>query len=112
MCRTTASGQKSGKPNISVRVCVTAVLPNIRRLQTACRSGGIGIMYSVIDNMTRDGRDRSLDSKISSIDVQCGSQEAQVLDEIASADDEMIFRKTSNSVSSRPPMQWWPRLRL
>jgi len=48
------------------------VLPNIRRLQTACRSGGIGVMYSVIENMTRDCRDRSLDSKISSIDVQCG----------------------------------------
>jgi ureidoacrylate peracid hydrolase len=54
------------------------VLPNIRRLQTACRSGGIEVMYSVIENMTRDGRDRSLDYKISGIDVQCGSSEAQV----------------------------------
>jgi ureidoacrylate peracid hydrolase len=74
------------------------VLPNIRRLQTACRSGGIEVMYSVIENMTRDGRDRSLDYKISGIDVQCGSWEAQVVDEIAPADDEMIFRKTSSSV--------------
>jgi ureidoacrylate peracid hydrolase len=75
-----------------------SVLPNIRRLQTACRSGGIEVMYSVIENMTRDGRDRSLDYKISGIDVRCGSWEAQVLDEIAPADDEMIFRKTSSSV--------------
>jgi ureidoacrylate peracid hydrolase len=74
------------------------VLPNIRRLQTACRSGGIEVMYSVIENMTRDGRDRSLDYKISGIDVQCGSWEAHVVDEIAPADDEMIFRKTSSSV--------------
>ena len=74
------------------------VLPNIRRLQTACRSGGIEVMYSVIENMTRDGRDRSLDYKISGIDVPRGSWEAQVLDEIAPADDEMIFRKTSSSV--------------
>jgi ureidoacrylate peracid hydrolase len=48
--------------------------------------------------MTRDGRDRSLDYKISGIDVPLGSREAQVLDEIAPADDKMIFRKTSSNV--------------
>src|SRR5438552_18150882 len=48
--------------------------------------------------MTRDGRDRSLDYKISGIDVPRGPWEAQVLDEIAPADDEMIFRKTSSNV--------------
>ena len=74
------------------------MLPNIRRLQTACRTGGIEVMYSVIENMTRDGRDRSLDYKISGIGVLRGSWEACVLDEIAPADDEMIFRKTSSSV--------------
>ena len=74
------------------------VLPNIRRLQTACRTGRIEVMYSVIENMTRDGRDRGLDYKISGIDVLRGSWEACVLDEIAPADDEMIFRKTSSSV--------------
>jgi ureidoacrylate peracid hydrolase len=74
------------------------VLPNIRRLQSACRPAGIEILYSVIENMTRDGRDRSLDYKISGIDVPRGSWDAQVLDEIAPAEDEMIFRKTSSSV--------------
>jgi len=48
--------------------------------------------------MTRDGRDRSLDYKISGIDVPRGSWEAQVLEEIAPTEDEMIFRKTSSSV--------------
>ena len=74
------------------------VLPNIRRLQSACREAAIEVVYSVIENMTRDGRDRSLDYKISGIDVPRGSWEAQVLDEIAPADDEMIFRKTSSNV--------------
>jgi ureidoacrylate peracid hydrolase len=74
------------------------VLPNTRRLQSVCRSGGIEVMYSVIENMTRDGRDRSLDYKISGIDVPRGSWGAQVVDEIAPADDEMIFPKTSSSV--------------
>ena len=76
----------------------TAVLPNIRRLQLACRQAGIEVLYSVIENMTRDGRDRSLDYKISGIDVPRGSREAQVLDEIAPGEDEMIFRKTSSNV--------------
>jgi ureidoacrylate peracid hydrolase len=74
------------------------VLANVRRLQFVCRGAGIEVIYSVIENMTRDGRDRSLDYKISGIDVPRGSWEAQVLDEIAPAEDEMIFRKTSSNV--------------
>jgi ureidoacrylate peracid hydrolase len=87
-----------GKTEYFRRSLRDTVLPNIRRLQTACRSGDIEVMYSVIENMTRDGRDRSLDYKISGIDVPHGSWGAQVIDEIAPADDEMIFRKTSSSV--------------
>jgi len=92
------AGPASGKTEYFRRSLRDTVLPNIRRLQTACRQAGIEVMYSVIENMTRDGRDRSLDYKISGIDVQCGSWDAQVLDEIAPSDDEMIFRKTSSSV--------------
>jgi ureidoacrylate peracid hydrolase len=74
------------------------VLPNIQRLQSACRRAGIEVAYSVIENMTRDGRDRSLDYKISGIDVPRGSWDAQIVDEIAPGDDEMVFRKTSSNV--------------
>jgi len=89
---------ESGKTEYFRRSLRDTVVPNIGRLQTACRSAGIEVIYSVIENMTRDGRDRSLDYKISGIDVPLGSREAQVLDEIAPADDEMIFRKTSSNV--------------
>ena len=92
------AGPEAGKTEYFRRSLRDAVLPNIRRLQSACRTGGIEVMYSVIENMTRDGRDRSLDYKISGIDVLRSSWEARVLDEIAPADDEMIFRKTSSSV--------------
>jgi ureidoacrylate peracid hydrolase len=74
------------------------VLPNLQRLQSACRRAQIEIVYAAVENMTRDGRDRSLDYKISGIDVPRGSWDARVLDEIAPAEDEMIFRKTSSSV--------------
>src|SRR6267378_743999 len=74
------------------------VILNLQRLQSACRRAHIEIVYAAVENMTRDGRDRSLDYKISGIDVPRGSWEARVLDEIALAEDEMIFRKTSSSV--------------
>ena len=74
------------------------VIPNLQLLQSACRRAHIEVVYAAVENMTRDGRDRSLDYKISEIDVPRGSWDAQVLAEIAPAEDEMVFRKTSSSV--------------
>jgi len=73
-------------------------LPNMQRLQAACRGAGIEVLYTVIENLTRDGRDRSLDYKISGIDVPKGSFEAQVVDAIKPLPDEIVIGKTSSSV--------------
>lgn len=75
----------------------TAV-PNMRRLQAACRRARIEVVYTVIEALTRDGRDLSLDYKISKLFVPRGSWDANVLDEIAPAADEIVFGKTSSSV--------------
>src|SRR6516162_6534168 len=91
-------GGRAGESEYFRRSLRDNVLPNIRSLQSACRRAGIEVVYSVIENMTRDGRDRSLDYKISGIDVPLGSKNAHVLEEIAPANEEMIFRKTSSSV--------------
>jgi ureidoacrylate peracid hydrolase len=74
------------------------VLPNLQLLQSVCRRAHIEVVYAAVENMTRDGRDRSLDYKISGIDVPRGSWDAQILDEIAPGADEMVFRKTSSNV--------------
>ena len=74
------------------------VIPNLQLLQSACRRAHIEIVYAAVENMTRDDRDRSLDYKISGINVPRGSWDARVLEEIAPAEDEMVFRKTSSSV--------------
>ena len=73
-------------------------LPNMQRLQAACRRARIEVMYTVIEALTRDGRDQSLDYKISRLFVPRGSWDAKVLDEIAPADDEIVLPKTSSSV--------------
>jgi len=73
-------------------------LPNMQRLQKACRHKGIEVLYTVIESLTADGRDRSLDYKISGFNVPRGSTDARVLDVIKPIGDEMVFPKTSSSV--------------
>src|SRR3954463_13894588 len=71
---------------------------NMQRLQAACRGAGIEVLYTVIESLTQDGRDRSLDYKISGIHVPKSARDARVIDEIAPADDEIVIPKTSSSV--------------
>ena len=75
-----------------------SVLPNIGRLADACRAIGAEVMYTVIEALTLDGRDRSLDYRITGFHVPKGSWDAQVCSEIAPVGDEMIFPKTSSNV--------------
>ncbi len=74
------------------------IVPNIKRIQDACRHASIEVMFTLVENLTLDGRDRSLDYKISGFNVPKGSREAQVLDEIKPAHDEIVIPKTSSSV--------------
>jgi len=75
----------------------TAV-PAMVRLQRAARRAGIELLYTVIESLTPDGRDRSLDYKISGLNVPRGSRDAQVIDAIRPADSEIVIPKTSSSV--------------
>lgn len=73
-------------------------LPNMTRLQAGFRATGIEVLYTVIENLTADGRDRSLDYKISGIDVPKGSWDGEVHAAIRPGPDEIVIRKTSSSV--------------
>jgi nicotinamidase-related amidase len=74
------------------------VIPNIRRLLAAFRNARLEVIYTVIENLTEDGRDRSLDHKLSNMFVAKGSWDAQVIAEIAPERDEIVLPKTSSSV--------------
>jgi nicotinamidase-related amidase len=74
------------------------VLPNLRRLLDAFRKAGAEVMYTVMENLTRDGRDRSLDYKICDFFIAKGSWEAKVLDTLAPGDDDIVLPKTSSGV--------------
>ncbi|MCC1493187.1 isochorismatase family cysteine hydrolase [Cognatishimia sp. F0-27] len=75
-----------------------AVLPRMQRLQAACRAAGIEVLYTTIESLTKDGRDRSLDYKITGFNVPKGSWDGRVVDEIAPGDDEIVLPKSSSSV--------------
>ncbi|MGF1501556.1 MAG: isochorismatase family cysteine hydrolase [Paracoccaceae bacterium] len=73
-------------------------VPNMVRLQAACRKAGIEVMYTTIESLTLDGRDRSLDYKITGFHVPKGSWDGKVIDQIAPEGDEIVLPKTSSSV--------------
>ncbi|MGH6763693.1 MAG: isochorismatase family cysteine hydrolase [Phyllobacterium sp.] len=80
------------------RAVQESALPAMKRLIDAARANGAEVIYTVIEALTRDGRDRSLDHKLSNILVPRGSDLAKVIDAVAPVDDEIILPKTSSGV--------------
>jgi ureidoacrylate peracid hydrolase len=74
------------------------VIPNMQRLQQAARTAKVEVMYTTIESLTADGRDRSLDYKITGFHVPKGSWDGKVIDELAPQGDEIWLPKTSSSV--------------
>ncbi|MBG6163439.1 ureidoacrylate peracid hydrolase [Labrenzia sp. EL_195] len=74
------------------------IVPNMQRLQAACRNNGVEVLYTTIESLTKDGRDRSLDYKITGFNVPKGSWDGKMIDELTPGDDEIIFPKSSSSV--------------
>jgi len=80
------------------RAMTLRVIPNIAALIQAFRRAELEVIYTVIENLTVDGRDRSLDYKLSNMGFPKGSKEAQVIPELAPTPNEIVLPKTSSSV--------------
>ena len=76
----------------------TVTIPALQRLQAAFRRAGVEVLQTTIESLTLDGRDRSLDYKITPIHVPKGSWDARPIDELAPLGDEIVIPKTSSSV--------------
>ena len=74
------------------------VIPNMQRIQHAARNAGVEVMYTTIESLTSDGRDRSLDYKITGFNVPKGSWDGKVIDQISPEEDEIVLPKSSSSV--------------
>ena len=66
-------------------------------IQRSAREQGIELLYTTIESLTQDGRDRSLDYKISGFNIPRGDRNARIADEIEPLADEIVLSKTSSS---------------
>jgi nicotinamidase-related amidase len=76
----------------------SVVIPNGQKLLAACRRAGVEVLFTTVECYTLDGRDRSLDYKVSGIFAAKGSWEAEVIDELKPIPNEIIIPKMSSSV--------------
>lgn len=71
------------------------VLPTLGRLLKTARAARVEVVHTVMENLTRDGRDRSLDYKLSGFNIPKGSKGGQPVPGAAPAGDEIVLRKSS-----------------
>ena len=74
------------------------VVPNQRRLLSAFRGARQNVLHTIIESLTADGRDRSLDHKLSDMHLPKGSPQARIIDDLTPAENEIVLPKTSSGV--------------
>lgn len=75
------------------------VVPNIQRLQDACRRVGADVIFLRIASFLRDSRDvNAMQRRHGTMLAHVTSREAEILDEIAPHDGEMVLTKGCSGV--------------
>ncbi len=96
-------GRDPGHPEMGAdhyyhrRLAQTAI-PNQSRLIDAARRNGIPVVHTIIEALTADCRDVSLDHRLSGLMVPKGHPDAQPIDELTPIDNEIVLPKTSSGV--------------
>lgn len=76
----------------------TIAIPNQQRILSAARNNGAQVLHTIIEALTEDCRDVSLDHRLSDLLVPKGHPLAQPIDELAPIRNEIILPKTSSGV--------------
>lgn len=74
------------------------VIANIQRLLEASRRAGVEVIHTMIASLTRDCRDASSSLRVRRLVVPFSSREAQVIEELRPAENEIVLPKTSSGV--------------
>lgn len=74
------------------------VVPNQRRLLSAFRGARQNVLHTLIESLTADGRDRSLDHKLSDMHLPKGCPQARIIDDLTPVENEIVLPKTSSGV--------------
>ncbi|MFC2968544.1 isochorismatase family cysteine hydrolase [Acidimangrovimonas pyrenivorans] len=81
-----------------MRRLAETVVPNQVRLLAAFRDAGENVLHTIIESLTEDGRDRSLDHKLSDMHVPKGAPEGAIIAPLAPRTNEIVLPKTSSGL--------------
>lgn len=87
-----------GAAHYFYRETAERVIPNQIRLLAAARAAGVEVLHTIIQSLTEDGRDRSLDHKLTPIHVPPSLAEGLPPPALAPVGDEILLPKTSSGV--------------
>lgn len=96
-------GRNPGHPDwdadhVFHRQVAERAVPNQLRLLEAARGSGVEVLHTIIRSLTSDGRDRSLDHKLTPIHVAPDDPLALPVPALAPRPDEILLPKTSSGV--------------
>ncbi len=74
------------------------VIPNQVRILNAFRKAGENVLHTIIESLTADGRDRSLDHKLSDMHVPKGAPEGAIIAPLTPMENEVVLPKTSSGL--------------
>lgn len=80
------------------------VIDNIRRIQETCRESKIEVIFVKVQSYTRDGRDLCPSYRIKGFQYPPGSKDAEILEELKPAGDEIVLNKLSTSAFTSTPI--------
>jgi nicotinamidase-related amidase len=86
------------EPDEFYEVTREATIPNAARLLAAAREAGVEVVHTIIQSLTEDGRDRSLDHKLTPIHLARSDADALPVAALKPVGDEILIPKTSSGV--------------
>jgi nicotinamidase-related amidase len=87
-----------GPDHYFYRQTASVTIPKTERLLAAARASGVEVLHTIIQSLTEDGRDRSLDHKLTPIHIAPSRPEGLPPASLAPAGDEILIPKTSSGV--------------
>lgn len=87
-----------GPDHYFYRQTATETIPNQERLLKAARANGVEVLHTIIQSLTEDGRDRSLDHKLTPIHIPPSLPEGLPIAPLAPVGDEIMLPKTSSGI--------------
>ncbi|OJT95602.1 cysteine hydrolase [Metarhizobium album] len=92
------SHPERGPDHYFYRQTATETIPNNERLLAAARENGVEVLHTIIQSLTEDGRDCSLDHKLTPIHIPRSAPEGLPVDSLMPVGDEIMIPKTSSGV--------------